>query len=250
MKIIYSEIFTQFPEITFGFSTKTGLDRKAPYFFNMSKSVGDDPAIVDTNRETFFNQLGLKASKVILQKQIHSDIINIVNRNTELLESDGMITCEPGIGLGVSAADCVPLFIYDKMNRIIAGVHSGWRGTREKILQKTVVRMKKEFSSIPENLFVFIGPCISVENYQVGEETASYFDKDVLVYKDSKVYLDLKKANFNMLKEESIPEKNIEISRLCTFNEDYLHSYRREGEKSGRALGVISINGGIDVRKS
>lgn len=76
MKIIHSELFNSFPEIIFGFSTKIGLDRKEPFFFNMSFTVGDDERNVKENREVFFNQLGLKTSQIAFQKQIHSDKIN------------------------------------------------------------------------------------------------------------------------------------------------------------------------------
>lgn len=243
MDIIESNLFKLFPELIFGFSTKNGLNRTAPFYYNMSLSVGDIATNVHENRMDFFNKLNIK--KVVFQKQIHSDIINIVKYNTPLNEGDGMITNETNVGLAISAADCVPIFIYDKEKKIIAGVHSGWRGTQKQILKKTIEKLKLVYDSKPENIFVYIGPCISVGNYQVSDDFINYFEKEYLEIINGKIHLDLRKANFNMLIEENIPKENIEISDICSFEDVNLHSYRREGSLSGRALGVISIKGKI-----
>ena len=80
IKIITSKLFQKFPEIIFGFSTKIGLDRKPPYNFNLSLTVGDKRSIVIENRNEFIKSIGLKSDQVIFQKQIHSDIINIVEK--------------------------------------------------------------------------------------------------------------------------------------------------------------------------
>lgn len=241
MKIIQSEIFLKYTQIKFAFSTKNGLNREAPYYFNMSKSVGDDPKLVDENRELFFASIGLKPNQIAFQKQIHTDKISIVNKPGFQGESDAMITSEKNIGLAISTADCTPIFIFDKEREIIAAVHSGWRSTKEKILQKTLQKLKSDFNSNPANLIVYIGPCISQKNYEVGKEFMNFFDKKYLQRKENKYLLDLKTANRDMLIEFGVLPKNIEISDLCTFEEEYLHSYRRDGKVSGRALGIIAM---------
>ncbi len=246
MKIIESKILKKFPEIKFGFSTKIGLGRKAPYFFNMSKSVGDNGKIVEENRQIFFEKVGVK--KVVFQQQIHSDIVRIVDSDSILGESDAMITTETDLGLAVSSADCVPIFLYDSAQKIIAALHSGWRGTRKKILEKTLQVMFNSFGSDPNNIIAYIGPSISVDNYEVGIEVAREFDERYLKKINNKIYLDLKKINYHLLLNNEITPENIEVSKLCSFQEkDMLHSYRRNGKKSGRALGVIAISGGICV---
>jgi polyphenol oxidase len=242
MVVLKSRIFSGFPEIAFGFSTKIGLNREAPYFFNMSLTGTDKKAIVLENRTAFFNYLGLSYDDVVLQKQIHSDIITYISKEGEIGESDALITDKFNIGLAISSADCTPAFIYDKKNKVIAGIHSGWRGTEKKILQKTINRLFNDFNSSPENLFVYMGPSISQLNYEVGPEVTTGFNKKYLEPKGEKFLLDVPAANYDMLIGSGIPEKNIEKSILCTYEmKDLLHSYRRDGIHSGRALGVILL---------
>lgn len=210
----------------------------------MSLSVGDKEPDVLENRKYFFNSLGLKIEQVKLQKQIHSDIVMVVDHNYTFGESDALITNLKDVALAVSAADCVPIFLYDNINKVIAAVHSGWRGTEQKILYKTLIKMMNDFLCMPENIYAFIGPCISQRNYEVSPEVAGRFDNEFVKNADGRFYLDLKSANKKMLTGSGIPEKNIEVSQLCTFEQnEFLHSYRREGEKSGRALGVLCMRG-------
>jgi YfiH family protein len=242
MVVLKSRIFSEFPEITFAFSTKIGLKRKAPYFFNMSLTGSDKKEKVNENRTAFFNYLGLNYDDVVLQKQIHSNIITYISKGGAIGESDALITDKFNIGLAISCADCTPAFIYDKKNKVIAGIHSGWRGTEKKIIQKTVNRLFNEFNSSPENLFVYMGPSISQKNYEVGPEITIGFNNKYYEPKGEKFLLDVPAANYDMLIEAGIPEKNIEKSILCTYEmKDLLQSYRRDGVFSGRALGVIVL---------
>jgi YfiH family protein len=242
MHIIRSRLFSKFPEIIFGFSTKIGLNREAPYYFNLSFTVGDNPLTVKENREEFFKQLGLNSSQIAFQKQIHSNIFNFVENPGLIGESDALLTTKYNIGLAISAADCIPVFIYDKKNKLIAAVHIGWRGTQKKILEKVLNNLFCNYNSNPENLYSYIGPSISQFNYQVGSEVAVLFDQKYIKVEDQKIFLDIVSANKDFLLNYGIEEKNIEISELCTYKEkDLLHSYRRDGDISGRMLGVIAL---------
>lgn len=242
LKVIQSSLFKKFPEIIFGFSTKIGLNRKAPFYFNMSFSVDDKKEHVLENRREFFKYLGLDESNIAYQKQIHSDIVTIVKKPGFAGISDAMITEFPSIGLAISTADCVPIFLYDKDNNVIAAVHSGWKGTQLKILEKTLYTLYEKFNTKPESLFVYIGPSISQKNYEVKEDVASLFEEKYLLKTNNKIYLDIKKANFDILIKHNVPFEQIEISELCSFEEsDMLFSYRRDGKLSGRALGLIAL---------
>ncbi len=242
MTIIKAKIFEQFPEIIFGFSPKHGLDRKPPYHFNLSLSVGDDPDIVWENREAFFNELSLTTKDIAFQKQVHEDTVHIIAGAGYHGESDAHITKHAGVGLAVSSADCCTIFLYDAKNKVIAGVHSGWRSTSKKILQKAVDVLKAEFSTDFKNLYAFIGPAISQKNYEVGAEVAAQFDSAYLLPKGEKFLLDVSGVNYDILIENGVPPENIERSPLCSYDEaELLHSYRREGTHSGRAYGVIAM---------
>ena len=242
MEIIQSTLFQNFPELIFGLSTKIGLNRKTPFYFNLSFSVGDDKEIVKENRSVFFNSLGLEHEQIAIQKQTHSDIIKFVEKPGSVGESDSIITKYPGIGLAVSTADCTPIFIYDKENKVIAAVHSGWKGTQKRILKKTLNNLSHHFNSRTENIYVYVGPSISQKNYEIGKEVAVLFDQKYLKLENGKIYLDVLGVNVDMLLEFGIPKEQIEISHLCTFEEkDLLHSFRRDGKLSGRSLGVIAL---------
>ncbi len=242
MIIIKSLIFSRFPEICFGFSTRINSGSKEPYGFNVSLSVGDDEKTVKANRKKFYSILGLDESKIAFQKQVHGDNITIVDEGGQAGESDAMITTQKNIGLAVSTADCTPIFIYDPVNSVIAGVHSGWRSTQKKILEKVLIKLLDNFKSSPENLVVYIGPSISRENYEVGEEVAALFESKYLQPKKGKFLLDVAGVNYDILLKFGIEKNNIQRSSLCTYQmKNLLHSYRRDGTRSGRAFGIIAI---------
>jgi len=244
MLIISPHIFYNFPEILCRFSTKFGLERKAPYYLNMSRNVSDNCDIVEKNREAFFNRIGLSLNAIGYQKQVHGDTITIISKPGNCGESDAIITNKVNLGLVISSADCPAIFIYDKVNKIIAAVHSGWRSTAKKILEKTLFNLKNNFGTKAENLICYIGPSISKQNYEVKKDVAENFDGENFNLKNGKYFLDLKNANYKMLLNAGVINSNIQVSKLCTFEySNLLHSYRREGEKSGRAVGVIAMKG-------
>ncbi len=242
MVYIKSLLFSRYEEIIFGFSTKICIDRNPPYYFNVSNSVGDDENIVKENRELFFNELGLKSENVAIQKQVHGDKINIVAEGGFQGESDALITGKKKLGLAVGTADCTPIFIFDRKNKIIAAVHSGWRGTEKKILLKVLKKLSTDYNSIPEDLIAYIGPSICQKNYEVGKEVAEKFEEKYLLPKGDKFLLDVSGINYDILLNFKILPENIQRSSFCTFEMNYLlHSYRRDGQHSGRAFGIIAL---------
>ncbi len=242
MLILNPYIFKKFKEIIFGFSTKFGDNENSPYNFNLSLSVGDQKGRVLKNRKLFFETFGLSPDRAVFQKQVHGDTISYITDPGNIGESDAMITDKPGIALCISTADCTAVFIYDKKRKIISAVHSGWKGTQRRITGKTIIKLKNEFNCNPEDMYVYLGPSISQVNYQVGKEVAQYFDKKYLVKENDKYFLDLSSSNYDMLIEEGIPAHQIQRSSLCSFEfDEVLHSYRREGKNSGRALGIIEM---------
>lgn len=241
-KIIQSSLFIKFPELVFGFSTKTGGVSSDPYGLNLSLAVGDDPENVKRNRDIFFAQLGINEDQVSFQKQIHSTIINYSNEPQHFDGCDAIYTDKKNNFLAVSVADCIPVFLYEPKKKIVAGIHSGWKGTHAKILTLTIEELVRKFNIDVSGLTAFIGPGISQENYEVGEEVGNLFNDEVSYFKNGKYYIDLKKENYLQLVSAGVKKENIEVSELCTFKEkDLLHSYRRDGDRSGRMFGVIGV---------
>ena len=242
MLIIKPFIFNPYSEILFGFSTKIGPNSHSPFYFNLSYSVGEEKQIVDQNRKIFFEEIGLNTGIVSYQKQVHEDLIRVVNDSGNCGESDALITTSKNLGLAISSADCPAIFIYDPVKKVIAAVHSGWRGTEKKILQKTLIKLKNEFNSIASDLVCYIGPSISKNNYEVGNDVAEKFKEEFVVKKENKFFLNVAGANYKMLISEGVKEVNIQQSNLCSFEyKNVLHSYRRDGQRSGRAVGVIAM---------
>jgi polyphenol oxidase len=241
MLILKPYIFNDYKDIICGFSTKIAAGRTAPYYFNLSFSVGDNREIVEQNRIIFFSSVGLKYNNVAWQAQVHGDNVTYVEEGGPVGESDAMFTDKPGIGLAVSVADCVPVLIYDPVVKIVAAVHSGWRGTAKKILSKTISKLK-EFGCNSENFIAYIGPSISKNIYEVGAEVAENFNKKYLSSIGNKYLLDVAGINYNVLLDSGVRKSNIQLSALCTYAmKDILHSYRRDGLKSGRSLGIIAM---------
>ena len=242
MYILKPYIFNNYPEILFGFSTKVSSETKSPYYFNLSYSVGDEKNLVDKNRKDFFESIGLTIETVGYQRQIHSDIVQVIGCGGDNGASDALITNKKNLGLAIAVADCTPIFIYDKKNKVIGAVHSGWQGTENAILLKTLIKLQKEFSSKPENMIVYIGPSISQINYEVGKEVAEKFDQTFVKPKRDKYLLDISGINYQILLDFGIPKNQIQKSELCSYEfSTLLHSYRRDGNLSGRSLGVIAI---------
>lgn len=235
------KIFSQFQNLIFGMSKKVNHSLHDVFSFNMSKSIKDNESLVKSNRQKLFTQLGLTTENVIVQKQIHSDIINLVNSYSTDLEGDALITNKANLGLAVSTADCTNIYLYDSKRKVIAAVHSGWMGTEKKILMKTLNSMSNNFNTDPRNIFAYFGPSICQDNYEVDNDFKNKFDAIYLKNKGLKYLLDLKHANLDMLIEAGVPITQTEISDICSFKDQNFHSYRRDKDKSGRALGIIAI---------
>ncbi len=166
----------------------------------------------------------------------------VVENDGNCGESDALITTKNNLGLAISTADCPAIFIYDRKRKIICGVHSGWRGTSKRILEKTVIKLTDQFNSNPADLYCYIAPSISQVNYEVSEEVAEQFNEKDFYNKDGRYFLDLAGANYRMLINCGVKESQIQISQLCTFEfSSIFHSYRRWGNESGRALAVIAM---------
>ncbi|OGU17451.1 MAG: hypothetical protein A2X61_08955 [Ignavibacteria bacterium GWB2_35_12] len=205
--------------------------------------------------------------KVIFQKQVHGDIIELVNSiSTEGLGQDrgvrdGMICLEKGIVLCVSLADCAGVLIFDPVKNVISALHSGWKGSSLNIAVKGVELMKKHGSD-PNDLQVWISPSASGEKYEVGHDVAKYFMENegnplnlplkkgaeiplnptlVKGEKEGKFLFDNKVQIKYQLISSGVKEENIEVSEICTIADGEYHSYRRDKELSGRMGAFIGM---------
>ncbi len=216
--------------------------------FTLSLSSSPDRTTVLRNRNLLASAIGIKDTELYFPSQVHKTRIVQVTRKTgkdELLETDGLITAERGICIAVMSADCVPILLFDRRNNVVGAVHSGWRGTVSKILEKTLCEMRRVFGTRGEDLYAGIGPSVSMESYEVGEEviqevTRSFRNSEVLTpTKNNKAKLDLWKANKVQLTEFGVSPSNIEISNLCTVRENHHFFSARKGDRGRFAAGIM-----------
>jgi len=241
--IIIPEIFKQFPNVISGISTKIGGNASAHFCKNMSFTVGDKKENVLRNREMFFNSLGITSRNISFQRQTHSVNSNYVKEKSFFEDSDALYTDIPGNFIAVSIADCIPVLIYESDKKVVAGIHSGWKGTCAGISRKTLRDLQNRFDIRAENVYAYIGPGISFDNFQVGMDVYYLFPHEVKKIKNGIYYVDLKKNIYNQLVDFGVKSYNIEMPDLCTYKEkNTFHSYRRDREKSGRMLAVIGMS--------
>lgn len=241
--IITSKLLSSHTNIIHGISTKTGGE--PPYYNNLSKHVGDEPKTVKKNRERFFGSLGIDETSLVHANQVHSDGVTVVNSPGLYPNTDALITQKAGLYLVISVADCMPVMIYDPERKVIANVHSGWRGTQKNIAGKTIDVMINEFGSKTGDMIVFMGPAISKKNFEVDQDVAEMFGKKYVEIKTGtagKFVVDTGQIVYDSLISAGVMPQNIESYPLCTYDEtETLHSYRRDRNLSGRMFAVIGM---------
>ena len=156
--------------------------------------------------------------------------------------TDAVITDQPGLCVCVKTADCIPVLLYDTRQRIVAAVHAGWRGTVARIVQKTIEKMHP---LSPTDLHAIIGPGISLEWFEVGDEVyeafkAAGFPMERIARKSDRWHLDLWEANKWLLEEVGVSD--IYIEGTCTRASENFYSARRETINTGRNYNGILIN--------
>lgn len=174
--------------------------------------------------------------------QVHSDKVFIYDRlNGDIKdeEGDAIITNEYNTAIGVFTADCVPIIIADVKNNIVASIHSGWRGTFNSIVTKTLEKMLSEFNIDINETKIFIGPHIRQCCYEVSEELKKSFVEKIkiqeeILFKDRN--LSLEECILKDVREFGIKENNIYSLNLCTHceNDIKLYSYRKSIGTYGR----------------
>lgn len=197
----------------------------------------------ESNRKKFFKDIGFEESAAARVGQIHSDHFVFVEKSGNYPNADALVTTRKGLPLAISIADCVLVLLFDRRNLMIAAVHAGWRGTSSSIAGKTLDFMIGSGGCRPEDLLAYIGPSAGQCCYEVGEEVAANFDSSFLKPGNAagKSMLDLKSANAVQLTARGIPSGNIDVNQSCTICNLEFHSFRREGNASGRMIAAIGI---------
>ena len=198
--------------------------------------------------------MGVPLEELFLIRQVHRADVAVVKRGRtgrwDRPDADAIVSDDPSSAVGVRVADCAPVLLADRRGGVVGAVHAGWRGTLQEAAAAGVEAMTREFGSKPDDLIAAIGPCLGPCCGEVGPEVVDAFREAghgedriarwFVTGPSGRPYLDLWRANADQLEAAGLGAGNIHIARLCTkTHAGVLHSYRAEGEQSGRMVGVI-----------
>ena len=255
LPMVESPLFQRETGLQHGFSTrKGGVSKEHLASLNLSFSVEDAKENVLENFRRIGECFGKTPEDFVLSKQSHeTKVLKVgtkdrgkgITKDRDYEGIDALITDEKGIILSCFSADCVPILFYDPVHKAVGACHSGWRGTKGKILQNVVEEMRQHFSSNPAEILVAIGPSICKEQYVVSEDLALSFLEDYpdlgedtaspiqRISKD-KFQLDLWDLNRRIALNCGIKEEHISISGYCTMeNPELFFSHRYSQGKRG-----------------
>jgi len=236
------------------FTRQGGLSPRPWDSLNVGASamVLDDYDRVRNNRILAFNALGRDPESMCDVWQVHSvDVVCAEKprpRDVPHTKADAILTDNPEVTLFMRFADCVPILLYDPVQRVVGVVHAGWQGTVRKIPSVVVEAMVERYQCQPKDIQAGIGPSIAAHHYEVGtevvEQVSKAFGEDaerLLPAQDGAVQFDLWRANQLLLEQAGV--RDIQISGICTacHLEDW-YSHRAEKGQTGRFGALIGLN--------
>ena len=243
------------------FSTRAGGVSEGIFStMNFSFTRGDRKEHVLENYRRIAEILDCRLEDFVCADQTHTTNIRVVGRGDrgkgvvkqkDYADIDGLITNEKGIVLVTFFADCVPLYFVDPVKKVIGLSHSGWRGTVNRMGEKSIAMMEEVYGCKREELLTAIGPSICMSCYEVGEEVAEEFrkafskkeQKEILRKKENGKYLlDLWQANYYIMVNAGVRQENIAVTDICTCcNGEELFSHRKSMGKRGNMSAFLGL---------
>ena len=209
--------------------------------FSVGKGVhGTEPGVDAREVGLQGESIEIGAEHIMIPRQTHSTNVRWVNVAGEVPDTDAVITSEKGLCIAVKTADCIPVLVYDVRKQLVAAIHAGWRGTVGRIVEKTLQQM----GSKAEDLHAIIGPGISLESFEVGDEVYEQFlqagfPMQRLAKRYAKWHINLKDANRWLLERNGVGD--IQVSDVDTLTSPFYYSARRDTINTGRNINGIMI---------
>lgn len=209
--------------------------------FSAGKGVhGTEPGIDARQTGLSGESLQIPATSIMIPRQTHSTNVCWVDTFGEVPDTDAVITDKPGLCIAVKTADCIPVLLFDQRQHRIAAIHAGWRGTVGRIVEKTLLQLQ----SRAEDISAIIGPGISLESFEVGDEVYEQFlqagfPMQRLTKRYAKWHINLKDANRWLLESNGIT--NIQVSDIDTLTTPEYYSARRDTINTGRNINGIML---------
>ena len=235
------------------FNSKGGISKNIYKSLNCGPGSKDKSSNIRKNLELVRKKIKRTAKDIFLLNQIHSNKFIYIDEEYQFKSKpkvDAVITNQMNLPIAILTADCVPILIYDSKKKIIAAVHAGWKGAFKGIVNKVIKFMIKKGSK-PQNITAVIGPCISIDNYEVQNDFKNKFlrkdrkNKIFFKLKYKKLYFDLSKYVKSVLLKNKI--KKIEKIKIDTFDiKNKFFSARRalslKHDDYGRNISIIMLN--------
>ena len=258
VEYLHSPMLSNCDFLVHAFCTRHGGVSQDDYkSLNMSFREGDEEFRVLQNWDKLASAFNIPMENFLVLNQVHGDNVFVIKphgdyfTSREALNYDAILTNRTDLAICIKTADCVPVFVVDRIKKVIAAVHAGWRGSALGITAKVVRLMQNSYGSEPQNILAAIGPSIGACCYEVDLPAADAFRcqnnaEDFLFpgKRKDRWMLDLVEANRRQILDCGIPAANIEASDLCTVCcRDDFFSHRGSGGITGRQINFMMIKG-------
>ena len=205
---------------------------------NFGENTNTPLSVVKENLFKLYNEID-HSGNIALAEQVHGADAEVVSGAGYFTGVDALITRESNLLIGIKVADCAAVLVSDPVSGIIAALHAGWRGAASGILPNVIKIMVKEGAEA-KHIHCYISPCLSLENFEIGEEVAERFSSPFIDRTiGEKPHLNLKAFLCQQLADAGIPPNHIELDERCTIDDTTFYSFRRERENAGRMLAFI-----------
>ncbi|MBQ9640779.1 MAG: laccase domain-containing protein [Bacteroidaceae bacterium] len=159
---------------------------------------------------------------------------------------DALCTDVPGICIGVKTADCIPILLYNESCTVVSAVHAGWKGTVQRIVEANICVLQNQYHTEPQQLHAIIGPGISLQSFEVGDEVYEQFQQagfpmQQIAKRYAKWHIDLWEANRLQLLSKGLLPQNIHTCGIDTMTNERFFSARRLKNCPGRIINGILI---------
>ncbi|PSU28334.1 peptidoglycan editing factor PgeF [Photobacterium lutimaris] len=221
-------------------TTRKGGSSIGPYQgLNLGDHVGDEPEVVQQNRQRLQQQLGLDVAPVWLNQTHSIEVVSLEQAQPQAMDADGSYTAKSQLPCVVMTADCLPVILCDRQGTQVAAVHAGWRGLVDGIIEQAVAK----FSVPGSEIMAWLGPAIGPQAFEVGGEVRELFlahdpaAAQAFQPRGEKWLADLYQLARQRLAKVSVDE--VFGGDCCTYSDaERFYSYRRDGV-TGRQATLI-----------
>ena len=226
-----------------------GVSRGQFASLNLGGGTPDEPAAVAENRVRFYRAAALDPGRVVRMHQVHGARVVTADEPGDVGQADGLVTARPELGLLVTVADCLPVFLVDRTQGVIGALHAGWRGVAAGILEEGVASALAAGARL-ESLSARIGPGIGPCCFEVGPEVAARFDPATLrPGRGERPHIDLPHAARLRLLAAGLAQEAIRDGAPCTRCRSDRYFSARAGEPTGRMVGFVVRAGEASSRR-